>query len=251
MDQSNLGIECCRPVSSMCNPFLLVLLQQLYGHFQPFKAGQELWVPSTVLIPLLPITCANREAQRDAAAQIKCWCVITAGIGFETTTCLFWKSLWGNILHTHRSASLPANLPSVRMFNTWTGRTRARWQHWVALLWASACADSCSSMAASLSRPPHHWKCGRANTQARNSKGKNEYAEDYIYRNVLIFYIAFVTFDSLTGSSAVPPAPKVTSRLQQINSASTSACSYGKYEAALDSSKTKYRWVRSSFTTTD
>lgn len=79
MDQSNLDMECCRPVSSTCYPFLLFFLQQLYGHFQPFKAGQELWVPNTVLIPLLPITCAKQRGSKRRCSTNKvlmrnnCW----------------------------------------------------------------------------------------------------------------------------------------------------------------------------------
>lgn len=52
-------------------------------------------------------------------------------------------------------------LPSVRMCNTCGGKIRAKLERWAALLWASACAESCISTAASLSLFPDHWTCSR------------------------------------------------------------------------------------------
>lgn len=76
-----------------------------------------------------------------------------------------------NFLHALHSASLPANLPSVRMCNTCGGKIRAKWERWAALLWASVCAESCSSTAASLSCLPDHWTWSRVHTWNRKCGG--------------------------------------------------------------------------------
>ena len=77
-----------------------------------------------------------------------------------------------NSLHALHPVSLPAYLPSVKMWKTCGGSIRAKWDCWAALRWASVCDESRSSTAASLSCLPDHWTCSGGQTYTLNVKSR-------------------------------------------------------------------------------
>jgi len=70
---SDHSVEDRRPVSSLCRPLVLVLLQLLHPHIHLIEACHELREPHTLPIPFLLVAYTSREIHRHAAHDDEIW----------------------------------------------------------------------------------------------------------------------------------------------------------------------------------